>query len=727
MSRGLGWTFALGLLVSGCGDAADADALTDAGPNGESDRDGAIGLDGGPGDVDGGAPNGGCAAPSVVSLPESTPYPRGTRTLELSVELDVPVSVDDDGVSYVGDGRLGGVAAQDRRLVITVEELFNGARGRLLIEPSAVVNADCGAGLSENLEVDVEVAAESWEHVGPIRTTELSERGEPWFEEVTEAAGFGASGSDSRAMLVDFDGDGDDDLVTIPVTTLPLRPRFFQNRARQGGFGFEEVTTASGMAEADVTLLVFGDVDEDGDADAVALTGARSPDGRNGVWLNDGAGAFTFAGARGLTSSLIGTLNDGSRAFHEPAAATLVDFDRDGDLDLYVGRFYVQILAPNGDIGSGIPTDDELYLNDGSGSFTQVGLPEQLNELTRPYLSAGQADITGRAAYGLATGDWDDDGDVDLFVHNYGAGRPALGSQPLYWDHNLLWRNDLSGTFVDVAPDLGLDATLRGTTVQDELELGPVTVQGQTFPSPIGGNGFGCAFGDFDNDGDLDLISATIAHPDYPHSDRTLLFVNQGGGASFTEESRERGLEYAEDELHPALVDIDQDGRMDLAMSRLRNTRMEFYLQSDDHRFARQSYAVTGVDITRPGPTLWTDLDGDGDLDFFMPKGAGRVFENRAGDGRNWLKLRLIASAPREAIGARVTMQTSAGTLLREVVSGHGHYNTQPSRWLHFGLGGDSGAADVTIRWPDGTEQTLGAVRAQQALTISQGGEITED
>jgi hypothetical protein len=251
-----------------------------------------------------------------------------------------------------------------------------------------------------------------------------------------------------------------------------------------------------------------------------------------------------------------------------------------------------------------------------------------------------------------------------------------------------------------------------------------VAVGGVTYPSPIGGNGFGCTFDDFDNDGDLDLISATIAHPDYPQSDRTLLFVNQGGGESYTEESLERGLEYAEDELHPAFVDVDQDGLAELVMSRLRNTQLEMYLQSADHTFARQPYETTGVDISRPGPTLWTDLDGDGDLDFFMPKGAGRVFENRAGDGKSWLKIQLEAFAPRDATGARVTMQTSAGTQLAEVVGGQGHYNTQPSRWLHFGLGGDSGARDVTIRWPDGETQVLGNVKANQALIVVQGGEI---
>jgi hypothetical protein len=62
---------------------------------------------------------------------------------------------------------------------------------------------------------------------------------------------------------------------------------------------------------------------------------------------------------------------------------------------------------------------------------------------------------------------------------------------------------------------------------------------------------------------------------------------------------------------------------------------------------------------------------------------------------------------------------------LREITSGNGHYNPQPSRTLYFGLGGDSCAAEVRIRWPDGTEQALGAVAADQVLTVVQGAGVS--
>lgn len=699
LALGLAWT--AGALA--CGDA-------ESGPNGGGSS-GDAGTS--------------CTSPTLVSPTSDVVWERNTGTATLVLSFDQRVTGIESAVTSSGEGSIVGRVIESNDWRITIGDLFNGASGAITVRPERVVNA-CGESLTgEAFTIGFEVELAAWEHLGPIETSSVPATSQPWFVEVTEAAGFGGTGSDARAMLVDFDVDGHDDLVTVPVAALPLRPRFWRNRAGDGGFGFEEVTASSGMAEAEMTLLVFGDVDDDGDPDAVALTGHRSPDGTNGVWLNDGTGQFSFSGARGIEPSLFVRYQDGTLEFHEPAAATLADFDGDGDLDLYVGHWYSGILFPDGRLSNNLPSDDALYRNDGDGAFVRAPLPEQLNPLTASQPPEEDAERTGRAAYGLAVADHDDDGDIDIFVHNYGAGRPRAGSPPRYWDHNFLWQNDGELAFTDVAPALGVDATLRGTFYQDETtELRPVSVDGVTYPSPIGGNGFGCTFDDFDNDGDLDLISATIAHPDYPQSDRTLLFVNQGGGTSYTEESLARGLEWAEDELHPVFVDVDQDGLAELVMSRLRETKLEMYHQSTDHTFARQPYETTGVDITRPGPTLWTDLDGDGDLDFFMPKGAGRVFENRAGDGKNWLRMRLEAFAPRDATGARVTMQTSAGTQLAEVVGGGGHYNTQPSRWLHFGLGGDSGATDVTIRWPDGETQVLGAVKANQALTVVQGGEI---
>lgn len=599
------------------------------------------------------------------------------------------------------------------------------------VDPTADTSAPTPDAADEDvaedaLEPDTAPPAPAWRHTGPITPGAAATVATPYFVELTEAVGLiDAALSGGRAMVVDLDGDGLDDLVTLPITVgddAKMAPRFARNAGRDGGgqIVFEDVTAASGMADAEAAILVFADVDGDGDMDAFTGLSFRAAAGQLGIWLNDGDGHFTWHGASGLAPPTAGTASGGHTIYKEVAAAAFADFDGDGHLDLYLGHHYSG--SPTTD-GLFAPALDELYRGDGQGGFTLASLPPQTNPLTTQ-VEPGLAGV-GRAAYGIALADFDDDGDMDVFVNNYGAGRPALGSPPRYWDHNLLWRNDGAMAFTDVGVVDEVAATERGIGGVQREE--PVVLNGTTYPGPIGGNGFGCQWGDVDNDGDLDLVVGTIAHPDYPQSDRTMLHYNQGPGVTprFTEESAKRGLEYYEDELHPALVDIDGDGRLDLAMSRLRGgSKWEVYLQDPDGSFVMASQEGSGVDITRPGPTVWLDYDGDGDLDFFMPQGGGRLFENAIGQDNRRLVLELVATAPRDATGARVTLTTSAGVQVREVTGGGGHYNTQSTRRLHFGLGGDSGAGDVTIRWPDGEVQELGDITADVTLRVTQGGAI---
>ena len=497
-----------------------------------------------------------------------------------------------------------------------------------------------------------------------------------------------------------------------------MTPHFARNNGpdASGQVTFTDATQASGMAGVELVMIVFGDVDNDGDADAFVGQGSRTTSGTPAIWLNDGTGTFTSNGNSGLAPHLEGP-SSGGNVYREQLAATFADFDRDGNLDLYVGTWYGGLDVG----GSVLPTEDELYRGNGDGTFARVPLPDQHNPLTSQV--APHYANAARAAYGVAAGDYDNDGDLDLFVNNYGAGRPVGGSPPSYWDHNLLWRNDSSEpgniVFVDVGAEVGVAATLRGIGgVEQEA---PLTMNGTSYPSPIGGNGFGCQFGDIDNDGDLDLVVGSIAHPDYSQSDRTMLHVNQGGSQPvFSEESAARGLQYAEDELHPIFVDVNNDGLLDLAMSRLRDSNWELYFQLDGD-FHRQAYAGTGVEISRPSSSQWLDVDHDGDLDFFMAKGAGRLFVNRLGQDNGWLAVDLVATQPRDATGARVTVRTAQGTQVREVTAGGGHVNTQQTHTVHFGLAGDSGAEDVTVRWPNGEVLRLGDVRANLRLRVTQG------
>ncbi len=659
---------------------------------------------------------------TLVGLQEE--YPRPTRSVTFTLRFDQPVrglnaghlSVDVPTVALT----LGG-GPQDFEVSLDGLEVNGIYEFRLDNHDQAIVDEACGHALAVPLSHTLWV--DGWTHRGPITTGSLAPLQGPFFVDITEEAGLrGLTAGDGRALVQDVDGDGLEDLVVWPTSVRPFRPKVLrQSRTPQGGVRFTDVTGATQLALAEGINFVFGDVDNDGDADLFAGVSFRTPEGKLGLWMNDGRGVFTYAGTSGIASP-VQTRLSGQDYYKEMAALAMADFDRDGFLDLYIGTWYGSSAAGDGQI---FPPDDELYRWDGD-RYEQVSLPSQHNPLTdftNPNLPG-----VSRAAYGIAVGDYDNDGDLDIFVNNYGAGRPAMSNAPHYIDHNLLWRNDGEMKFTDVGVAAGVAATMRG--IGGVEEESPVTMGGKTYPSPIGGNGFGCQWGDFDNDGDLDLIVGTIAHPDYPQSDRTMLHVNQGGeNPVFTEESLARALEYYEDELHPVWVDVDNDGRLDLAVSRLRGgSKWEFYVQTPDHRFAKQSYTVTGVNITRPGPTLWLDIDDDGDLDFYMAKDSagaeGFLFRNEVGQRNNWLVIDLVGDAPRDATGARVIVESATGTQSRDVTAGNGHYNTQSTRRAHFGLGQSSGASAVRIRWPDGSEEELGPIKANVRLRVTKGGGI---
>lgn len=525
-----------------------------------------------------------------------------------------------------------------------------------------------------------------------------------------------ATRSFGRPVVVDLNADGHDDLVLMPAHDLdhPDGPEDSEKRVllAQGDGTFRDGTAETSFDQIEGGLLVFGDVDDDADQDLYAGTiDGKALDGR-GLWTNDGTGRFTYDGEAGIT---LPTLACGDRTcVPQQMGGTFADFDGDGVIDLYLGGWFWSDGVT--DTRYNPPARDGLYVGLGDGRFRDV--TERLGTQVHPRTGGGG--LLGRAALGVTPGDWDNDGDLDVFVSNYGVGRPVgpfadrvLCEPPRYWDQDFLWRNDGQLDFTDVAEDLGVNATMRGPgDVLDEppLVIGeecPEAVRG-SYPSPIGSNSFTAQFADFDNDGDLDLVSGAIAHPDYVQSDPTGLFVN--GGAPdfrFTEEARTRGLRYREDEKHPTFADLDLDGRLDLVITGFRNpaeNTLDVYLQNADGRFERLSVADAGIDDQHQEGLVLLDVDDDGDLDVYIAEddGPAKVFLNRSAETRRGVRVRLEANAPADATGARVTVAGPAGAQRRDVVGGSGHYNPQPSRWLHLGLGGDTCARDVEVRWPDG-------------------------
>jgi hypothetical protein len=499
----------------------------------------------------------------------------------------------------------------------------------------------------------------------------------------------------SRLAFADLDGDGLDEAVMhslYPNATngVPFEHLVFHNN---GDGTFTDASDASGLRAVQAAFFAFADVDDDGDQDLYAgLDYDGLPADDVGIWLNDGAGTFTH-------------LEDAGVETRDTMAANAVFFDMnlDGDVDLFVG---------NG--GTSYGARDEFYFGNGDGTFTSASLLFR----TKP----------AQPTNGSTACDWDDDGDQDVFAATYGV------SIDNGVDH--LWQNN-NDEFVDVGASTGffaegtgnywLSSTGNGRDLED--------VDPADF---VGGNGFGVDCGDVDGDGDLDILLAQISHSDADYSrkwsDPSLLLVNDGSADHrLTNVWLDRDLPYNEGDIDAAFTDLDNDGRLDISLSRDRKYESRYdvseidqqawfglYHQQPDGQFVSVGYQ-SGVNDPEAGLLrmksaqnhAWSDIDGDGDLDLLVggrDQGGGRpnfLFRNDLGQQNRWLEVGLEGDGEvvsRDAFGARLTVFFTDGTrLVREKKSSRGMYNSEDTRVQHVGLGDRPCIDHVEVRWPDGS------------------------
>jgi hypothetical protein len=509
----------------------------------------------------------------------------------------------------------------------------------------------------------------------------------------------------SRLAFADIDGDGRDDIVAHslfpnPQKGIPFEHLVFLNN---GDKTFRDFSDESGLRAVQAAFFVFGDVDNDGDEDCFAglditLTGETSA-----LYLNDGKGHFTKKEGSGLEAAEL------------TANAVFGDFDGDAILDLYAG---------NG--GTTAAASDQLFLGNGDGTFRDASK----NLKSAPF----------QPTNGVVACDYDDDGDLDILVSHYGV------SESLGW--RALWENDGAGHFTNVAKERGFNALGTGNSWLASTGNGTSTQPGDP-SSWVGSNGFGIDCQDIDGDGHMDVWLAAISHPvdsdeSRKWSDPSMLFLNKGpdGGFGFDNVARARGIPFNEGDIDAAAVDFDNDGRIDLSVTRDKKYEGN-YTKYDQkswfglmHQNADGSFtsmgAVSGIndragttDRVKAGQNLaWSDIDGDGDLDLLVGGrdngGAGRanfLFENRIGQDNGWVGVRLRGdgiNVNRDAIGARVTVIAGDKRWVREVKSSRGTYSSADSRALLFGLGDqacEGGASKVAleVRWPNGETKRLEA------------------
>ena len=586
----------------------------------------------------------------------------------------------------------------------------------------------------------------------------------PAYEDRTEA--WGLSGiNGSRLSAADLDGDGYPDLVISDVSAhtrddfdTPTRYHYLlMNRAGpDGGRVFEDATQSSGLFSTRdggngraAQIHIFGDVDNDGDLDVFsgsfydANNADTDPGDRSELDLNNGDGTFTLAAQSDIH------IDEG----YATAGASFLDFNADGDLDLWVTGWYVKYGQYRGE-------QDHLYLGHGDGTFTDVtedaGL-EMEEGVTRDGLDEWLSGEARRPAYGATACDLDGDADPDVLASNYGRA----------W--NQQWMND-GGVFTDIAFESGFAGDDNQDYSDNEFYRCYCEVNGcdpdpgraslspcETYasywaagyddqPARLNGNSFSTACGDIDNDGDLDLMTAEISHWHIGgSSDPSELLLNDGDGRTFTRPGNaNNGLErdwpsrsWNAGDLFVAFVDFDGDGWKDilLASSDYPDTRMFLWRQVSEGQFEEIAEAA-GVDHPWPAGLAVADFDLDGDLDVVTGSSTARsgtpwttrevhLYENLLGPG-NVSRVTLQGErANRAGIGARVELSAGGLTTVQEVSGGYGTFGMQQDVALTFGLGEACDIDSLSVTWPDGTVDTLTDVRANYPITVVQGGEIT--
>ena len=538
-----------------------------------------------------------------------------------------------------------------------------GRRARWLLNIAAMTLDNYPDGVPEKFRIDPKVF----------------ESDEPFarFVDVAPKLGLTDVGLAGGMVTEDFNGDGFLDMLTSDSDASGRMHLYLSD----GAGHFMDQSEQDGLEGLFGGLnLVSGDYDNDGDVDIFVLRGAwmrgqgKHP---NSLLRNEGQGRFvdvTFAAGLG-------------KNFWPTQTAAFADYDNDGHLDLYVGN----------ESEPGRPAPCELFRNNGDGTFTDVALA---------------AGVSNHAyTKGVAWGDIDSDGDMDLYVSNMAG-------------PNRLYENDGRGRFVDVAAE-------RGVT-------GPFS-------------GFACWFFDHDNDGHLDLFAASYGGPQRPptladvagsymglkHKGELMQLYRGDGKGHFKALDQKDGIGVYTLPMGANYGDADNDGFDDIYLG----TGYPFYeglmpnvmLRNQAGQGFANVTSASGLGHLQKGHGVaFADMDGDGDQEIVVRMGGAYpgdgyrcVLFRNPGNGNHWLKVGLVGKRSNSfGVGAQIRVDLIEGERKRSVyrtVSTGGSFGCKPMR-QEIGLGQSERIENLEIYWPSsGIRTSYAGVSLDTSIEIEEG------
>ncbi|MEW6270917.1 MAG: FG-GAP-like repeat-containing protein [Thermodesulfobacteriota bacterium] len=520
-------------------------------------------------------------------------------------------------------------------------------------------------------------------------------------------------------------------LAVLIAPAAEAAPWTFTDVTAAAGVLYEHgyLTPAAGSRPQRINTggVAAGDYDGDGFVDLYAVRGDIGP---NLLFRNRGDGTFEEVGAAAGVA-LAGRKGTG---------AIFADYDGDAHLDL---------LVLGGGREDAAPEQPVLFRNLGDGTFADV--------------TAASGIVSNRDSVSAAFGDYDRDGDLDLFITHWGDNSPPGPTQHL-------WRNDGDGSFTDVSAAAGISPayTMPGTNEVSDLSFSPsfadidndgwpdLLVTGdfetsQVFLNDRDGtfsnvtdavisdqNGMGGAVGDYDGDGNLDWFVSSIWDPDQDSMGNNWfvsgnrLYRGRGDG-TFEDATDAAGVREGYWGWGSTFQDLDNDGDLDLFHVNGWNPddpeAHEFHLDparafisNGDGTFTQRAEELGLADTGQGRGVVAFDYDRDGDVDLFISnnQGTSRLYRNDGGNQQNYLAIKLRGRAPNsEAIGARIRVTAGGKTQMREIRAGDNYVSQDPAE-AHFGLDTAAAATEVEIVWPDGKHKFLGRTRANQRVVVEQ-------